>query len=110
MIPYMRKSVSFSRFTLIIFSEDEKSRVFLGFIVTSNDTKIDLVKVKVIQTFSGPKTVFDKGGPALTSCCRCLITGFAAIARPISEILKGEDGTVSNHRSGNSPVKFTEAQ
>jgi len=80
----------------------------LGFIVTSNGATTDPEKVKAIKDFPEPKSAFEvRSFLGLASYCRCFIKDFAAIARPISDILKGENGTVSRHRSRNISVQFS---
>jgi len=89
----------------------KKSVSFLGFIVTCNGATTDPEKVKAIKEFPEPKSVFEvRSFLGLASYYRCFIKDFAAIARPISDILKGENGTVSRHRSRNIPVQFSETQ
>jgi len=89
----------------------KKSVGFLGFIVTSNGATTDPEKVKAIKDFPEPKSVFEvRSFLGLASYYRCFIKDFPAIARPISDILKGENGTVSRHRSRNISVQFSEAQ
>jgi hypothetical protein len=100
----MKVSVEKSRF----FKESVN---FLGFIVTSNGATTDLEKVRAIKEFPEPKTVYEvRSFLGLASYYRCFIKDFAAIARPISGILKGENGTVSKHWSRNIQVRFSEAQ
>ncbi|KAH8292624.1 hypothetical protein KR054_012132 [Drosophila jambulina] len=95
----------------------EKSRFFkksvssLGFIVTNNGAATDPEKVKAIKEFPEPKNVFEvRSFLGLASYYRCFIKDFASIARPISDILKGENGSVSRHRSRSIQVEFSEAQ
>ena len=84
----------------------EKSQLFkesvkyLGFIVTSNGAMTDPENVKAIQQYVEPNTLFAiRSFLGLTSHYRCFIKDFAAIAKPISAILKGENGSVSKYRS-----------
>jgi len=85
-----------------------KKRVnFLGFIVTSDGTTTDPEKVRAIKEFPEPKTVFEvRSFLGLASYYRCFIKDFAAIARPISDILKGENGSVSRYRLRHIQVQF----
>lgn len=100
----MRISAEKSRFF-------KKSVSFLGFIVTNNGAATDPEKVKAIKEFPEPKNVFEvRSFLGLASYYRCFIKDFASIARPISDILKGENGSVSRHRSRSIQVEFSEAQ
>jgi len=68
----------------------------LGFIVTNNGATTDPDKIRAIQEFPEPKNVFEvRSFLGLASYYRCFIKDFASIARPVSDILKGENGTVS---------------
>jgi len=89
----------------------KKSVSFLGFIVTSNGATTDPEKTKAIQEFPEPKNVFEvRSFLGLASYYRCFIKDFASIARPISDILKGEFGSVNRHRSKDIQVQFNELQ
>jgi len=58
-----------------------------------------------------PKNVFEvRSFLGLDSYYRCFIKDFASIATPVSDILKGENGTVSRYRSKNLQVQFNEQQ
>jgi len=64
-----------------------------------------------LGNFPNPKTVFEvRSFLGLASYNRCFINDFAAIASPISDISKGENGSVSRHRSRHIQVHFNEAQ
>jgi len=89
----------------------KKSVSFLGFIVTSTGATTDPEKVRAIQEYSEPKRLFEgRSFLGLASYYRCFIRDFAAIARPITNILRGENGKVSKHRSRNIKVRFSEVQ
>jgi len=77
---------------------------FLGFIVTNNGATTDPEKVKAIKEFPEPRSL------GLASYYQCFIKDFASIARSISDILKGENGSVSRHRFRSMQVQFSEAQ
>jgi len=84
---------------------------FLGFIVTNNGAATDPEKVKAIKELLEPKIVFEvRSFLGLASYHRCFIKDFPSITRPISYIMKGENGSVSRHRSRNIKVEFSEAQ
>nr|ABI48306.1 pol protein [Drosophila melanogaster] len=95
----------------------EKTRFFkesveyLGFIVSKDGTKSDPEKVKAIQEYPEPDCVYKvRSFLGLASYYRVFIKDFAAIARPITDILKGENGSVSKHMSKKIPVEFNETQ
>lgn len=95
----------------------EKSQFFkhsveyLGFIVTSNGARTDPEKVKAIQNYVEPESLFAvRSFLGLASYYRCFIKDFAAIAKPLSDILKGENGSVSKYRSKRVQVKLNENQ
>ncbi|KAH8385265.1 hypothetical protein KR009_003447, partial [Drosophila setifemur] len=46
----------------------------------------------------------------LASYYRCFIKDFASIARPLTNLLKGENGSVSKHMSRKIPIKFDDQQ
>nr|AAA28600.1 reverse transcriptase endonuclease [Drosophila virilis] len=89
----------------------KESIEFLGFIVTKDGATSDPKKVKAIQEFPEPKNVYSvRSFLGLANYYRVFIKDFAAIARPISDILKGENGSVSRHVSKKIPVEFNEVQ
>jgi len=92
----MRISAEKSRFF-------KKSVSFLGFIVTYNGAAIDPEKVRAIKEFLEPKNVFEvRSFLGLARYYRCFIKDFASIARPISDILKGENGSRYNFPKRNN--------
>jgi len=89
----------------------EKSQFFrnsveyLGFIVTNNGAKTDPEKVKAIQQYAEPDSLFAiRSFLGLASYYRCFIKDLASIAKPLFDILKGENGSVSKYRSKKIPV------
>ncbi|KAH8308499.1 hypothetical protein KR044_010063 [Drosophila immigrans] len=95
----------------------EKSKFFktsveyLGFIVTDQGARTDPEKVRAIQHYPEPKNLYEvRSFLGLASYYRCFVKDFAAIAKPVSDILKGENGTVSKYKSKNIPVFFNEKQ
>lgn len=89
----------------------KESVEFLGFVVSTEGTRTSPDKVKSIQDFRQPSTLFEvRSFLGLASYYRCFIKGFAQIARPITNILKGENGKVSKQRSKSICVEFDETQ
>lgn len=84
---------------------------YLGFIVTKDGTKTDPEKVRALQEYAEPTTLFDtRSFLGLASCYRCFVKDFAAIARPLTDILKGENGTVSKYKSKKIPIVLNDNQ
>lgn len=77
----------------------KKSVEYLGFTVCRGGIQTSADKVQAIKDFQPPKTLFSiRSFLGLASYYRCFIAGFASIARPLTEILKGENGKISaNH-------------
>jgi len=89
----------------------KESVEYLGFIVSKDGTRSDPKKVKAIQEYPEPQSVYSVSFfLGLASYYRVFIKDFASIARPISDILKGENGSVSKHRSKKIAVEFNETQ
>lgn len=79
--------------------------------VSREGTRTCPEKVKAIQNFPAPKNIFEvRSFLGLASYYGCFIKDFASIARPISNILKGENGKVSTFRSKNIPIAFSNDQ
>uniref|UniRef100_A0A0A1WWW7 RNA-directed DNA polymerase n=1 Tax=Zeugodacus cucurbitae TaxID=28588 RepID=A0A0A1WWW7_ZEUCU len=83
----------------------------LGFIEPRDGAKTDPAKVKAVQEYPELKDLFSlRSFLGLASYYRCFIKDFASIARPLTEILKGENGLVSKHKSRRVLIDFSEAQ
>jgi len=89
----------------------KESVEYLGFVVTSEGARTDPEKVKAIQDYIEPKNLYAlRSFLGLASYYRVFIKDFASIARPLTDILKGENGTVSKHMSRKIAVEFDESQ
>jgi len=89
----------------------EESVEYLGFILSKDGTKSDPEKVRAIQEYSEPDSVYKvRSFLGLASYYRVFIKDFAAIARTITDILKGENGSVSRHMSKKIRVEFNKTQ
>lgn len=80
----------------------EKSQFFkdsveyLDFVVTKDRAKSDPEKMKAIREYPEPTKVFGvRSFMGLASFYRCFIKDFAAIAKPMSDIFKGENESIS---------------
>lgn len=90
---------------------DANMRVSIGFIVSRQGTRTSPDKVRAIQEFKQPSTLYEvRSFLGQASYYRCFIKGFAQMARLISNILKGDNGNVSKQRSRYIPVEFDETQ
>lgn len=89
-----------------------KSEVeYLGFVVSADGIRTCPAKVEAIANFKEPQNLFElRSFLGLAGYYRRFIKGFAQIASPLTNILKGENGTVSAHRSKNVKVCFNEEQ
>lgn len=90
----------------------EKSQFFkneieyLGFIVSRGGIKTCPDKVHTMLNFPAPENLYSlRSFLGLASYYRCFIKDFASIAKPLTDILKGENGKVSANRS--KKVKIT---
>jgi len=100
----MRVSVEKSMF----FKENVE---YLGFIVSRGGIKTSPEKVKAIKEFQPPSTLFSlRSFLGLASYYRCFIKGFASIARPLTNILKGDNGKIGANHSKKVKLELTNEQ
>lgn len=84
---------------------------FLGFVVSRGGVGTSPDKVNAILNFAEPKSLFDvRSFLGLAGYYRRLIRDFALISKPLTDILKGENGSVSASRSKKVVVKFNSEQ
>jgi len=95
----------------------EKSQFFkekveyLGFVVSRGGISTSPSKIEAISKFLQPTTLFHiRSFLGLASYYRCFIKDYASMARPLTEILKGDNGKVSATRSKKIPVSLDENQ
>lgn len=78
----------------------KESVEYLGFMVSSGGITTSPSKVEAIQKYNQPTNLFSvRSFLGLASYYRCFIKDFASIARPLTDILKGENGKVSASQS-----------
>ena len=91
-------------------SEFLKTEVeFLGFIVSSEGLKPNIKKVEAIKKFPEPQNLKElRRFLGLSGYYRRFIKNYAQLAKPITKLLRGEDGhrQISKHESKNYPIKF----
>lgn len=78
-----------------------KSEVeYLGFVVSREGIKTAPSKICAIQNFPEPTTLFAlRSFLGLANYYRCFIKDFAKIAKPLTDILRGENGKIPATRS-----------
>lgn len=85
----------------------KKEAEFLGFIITENGIKTNPLKVKAIQDFPTPKTLKDlRSFLGLSGYYRRFVRDYAKLAKPLTNLLRGEDGRVSKTQSSKKIINF----
>lgn len=84
---------------------------YLGFTVSRDGIHTSQDKVEAIRNYGEPTTLFGlRSFLGLASYYRCFIKDFASIAKPLTDILKGENGKVSAQQSKKIEVKLKEKE
>lgn len=79
---------------------------FLGFLVSKDGLKTTETKVKTILDFPPPQTLKElRSFLGLSGFYRCFIKDYAKLAKPLSVLLRGEEGRMSKKIS--SKIKIT---
>lgn len=72
---------------------------FLGYIITSNGIKPNQKKIDVVQNYPEPRTLKElRGFLGLMGYYRRLVKDFAKIAKPLTNLLRGEGNILSNKK------------
>lgn len=89
------------------FFKDEVE--FLGFIVSKDGVKANPKKVEAIVNFPVPKTLKDlRSFLGMSGYYRRFIRDYAKIAKPLTLLLRGEDGLVSKNISKTKPIHMSD--
>jgi len=89
----------------------KESVEYLGFVVSRGGIRTCPNQVDAIRYYEQPTTQFNvRSFLGLASYLRCFIKDFASIAKPISDILKGDNGKVGAGQSKKIPINFDENQ
>lgn len=84
---------------------------FLGFVVSKDGIKTNPKKVKALVDFPIPKTVKDlRSFLGMAGYYRRFIKDYAKITKPLTALLRGEDGHVSKSQSKRKPINLNEEE
>lgn len=82
---------------------------FLGFVISDKGIETNPAKVEAIANYPQPKTVKElRAFLGLSSYYRRFIMGYAALARPLTALLRGEDGRISKSASARKQIQFND--
>lgn len=83
---------------------------FLGFIISSKGIKTNPDKVNTIKNFPPPTTLKElRSFLGLSGYYRRFIRDYAKVAKPLTTLLRGEDGRVSKNTSSKKPIHLDES-
>lgn len=78
---------------------------YLGFIVSSEGIKTNPKKVEAIKNFPYPKTLKDlRSFLGMSGFYRRFIKDYAKLAKPLTALLRGEEGRMSKTMSAKTPI------
>lgn len=84
---------------------------FLGIIVGQNGIRTTPKKVEAIKNFPRPKNIHDlRSFLGMAGHYRRFVKAYAQIAKPLTEILRGELGRISKHMSKKTPINLSAQQ
>lgn len=84
---------------------------FLGFIISPQGIKTNPKKIEAVANFPTPKTIKDlRAFLGLSGYYRRFVQDYAKIAKPLTTLLRGEEGRISKKQSAKIPINLnTEA-
>jgi len=80
---------------------------FLGYTISQDGVKTNIDKIKAIAKFPIPKTLKDlRSFLGMTGYYRRFIRDYAKIAKPLTILLRGEEGRISKNKSSRTAINL----